>query len=538
MAEPSMPERRPSPGLTLNLSSNNPFRNRAASPATPSPGLHTPTSTGSRPMSRNPFLSTFEAEFNKEAANTNLIDMSATMKESPKKATFGNTAEELFQRAPTLLDKNTPMERFKQFTSLFADYPLLKQKNLRLDDSAEKRAPPRGPPKGNGALPHQGHRPSRSEEEERRLHGPPRGPPRPRGPPGPGSRPPQQSSPERREIRRPRRNSESSMIDKGSLSVEEECRRRERRKERDERARDGKSRSRRVRKPQGLDIIDKLDVSGIYGPSLIHHDGPYDAVQPHRNRKKDHRAPMHAFPKDSANNALGGSGPVNKNIDLETFHGRGAEGFTDFSRSAEAKRPELEGRSMSFNPKDREIVHGEESYGLGTSTFLEGTPASRMAIQRRESENQQALAEGGLGRKKSIAQRIRGISQPRRGFGDGHPPLTSPEARYGQGSRTPGSPLQVQSAGGMSKANERNPFFEDYDDAYEKKGVAIRVAEAENKDGQIASATSPDARNGLTRAMTTESIESPNEPKANSGFLSRVKSLKGGRRPRPERPAA
>jgi len=39
-----------SPGLTLNLSSNNPFRNRATSP-TLSPQLLPP-----RPVSRNPFL--------------------------------------------------------------------------------------------------------------------------------------------------------------------------------------------------------------------------------------------------------------------------------------------------------------------------------------------------------------------------------------------------------------------------------------------------------------------------------------------------
>ena len=330
------------------------------------------------------------------------------------------------------------------------------------------------------------------------------------------------------------------MIDKGSLSLDEERRRRERRRERDERAKDGKDgksgTARRVRKPQGLDLIDKLDVSGIYGPSLIHHDGPYDAVQPHRNRKKDHRAPMHAFPKNSANNALGGSGPINKNIDLETFHGRGAEGFTDYATGAteSKKRPELEGRSISFNPKERsEIVHGEESFGLGTSTFLEGAPASRTAIQQREFESQQAVVDGGLGRKKSIAQRIRGISQPRRaGFGEGNPRITSPDARYGQGFRTPDTPLQTS---GSTKQNETNPFFDEYDAAYDKKGAAIKVAETGAKDGP-ASPSSP--RNGLTRAMTTESVGSPREEKPQSGFLNRVKSLKGGRRPRPERPAA
>jgi hypothetical protein len=53
-------------------------------------------------MSRNPFISAFEAEFNKEASNPQLIDMSASVKESPKKkATFRNTAEELFVRCPS-----------------------------------------------------------------------------------------------------------------------------------------------------------------------------------------------------------------------------------------------------------------------------------------------------------------------------------------------------------------------------------------------------------------------------------------------------
>ncbi|KAF2676144.1 Pal1-domain-containing protein [Lentithecium fluviatile CBS 122367] len=542
IAEPSMPDRRPSPGLSLELSSNNPFRNRAASPALPSPALQTPTSSGSRPMSRNPFLQTFEAEFNKQAQ---LIDMSANMKESPKKATFGNSAEELFlylhltvsctetrQRGRKLLT----MERFRQFYGAFANYPALRQNNLTLDDGDKQRPQQRGPPPRSGTLPHSGHRPSRSDEEERqrRARGPQsRGPPRPQG----GSRPPPpRGSPDRRE-RRPRRNSESSMIDKGSLDPNEERRRRERRREREERARDGKSRSRRVRKPHGLDVIDKLDVSGIYGPSMIHHDGPYDAVQPHRNRKKDHRAPMEAFPLNSANNALGGSGPVNDKIDLDKIHGRGAEGFTDFggAQSQWKKRPDLEAKALTYGPKEPDvIVHGDESYGLGTSTFLEGAPASRTAIEQRESENQKAMAEGGLGRKKSIAQRIRGISQPRREF-EGRPRITSPQARYGN-AQSPNGPLTTGGSYASNKANETNPFFDDYDEAYEKKGAAIKVTEPDNKDG-VTSPSSPGGRNPLTRAMTADSIGSPKDSKPpGGGFLNRVKSLKGGRRPRPERP--
>ena len=317
------------------------------------------------------------------------------------------------------------------------------------------------------------------------------------------------------------------MADKGSLDPNEERRRRERRKERDERTKDGKSSSRRVRKPQGLDLIDKLDVTGIYGPSMIHHDGPYDAVQPHRNRKKDQRAPMHAFPVGSANNSLGGSGPVNQKIDLDRIHGRGAEGFTDFGGSENQwRKPRQE---TEFSVKGREdIVHGEQTHGLGTSTFLEGAPASRKAIEE-ETEKQKAMAEGGLGRKKSIAQRFRGISQPRRNM-DGRimdgPRITSPEARYG--------PLPTQSGAysagpiAQSKATERNPFFaDDYEKAYEAKGAAIKSSEPQVRE----SPPSP-PRNPLTRAVTSDNMTSPtSDTKPSGGFLNRVKSLKGRKRP-------
>ncbi|CAO2653174.1 Nn.00g025850.m01.CDS01 [Neocucurbitaria sp. VM-36] len=543
-AEPSMPERRPSPGLTLNLSSNNPFRNRATSPGLPSPlpASANRSSSGSRPMSRNPFLSTFEAEFNKEASK-DLVDMSATMKASPKKATFGTAAEELFVRSapPTArVPVPVPVANASRVAQAAPSLPFRSKhvarlrppedatwsdsnNNLTLEDADKRRAPPRPGPNRSGTDPRLGHRPSRSEEEREKMRGQQRGPPRPRGPPS--QRPPRQSSPERRENRRLRRNSESSMIDKGSLDPNEERRRRERRKEREERgdrSKDGKSGQRRVRRPQGLDLIDKLDVTGIYGPSMIHHDGPYDAVQPHRNRKKDQRAPMHAFPVGSANNSLGGSGPLNSKIDLDRIHGRGAEGFTDFGgteREWQKPRPETE-----FSVKGREdIMHGEQTHGLGTSTFLEGAPASRKAIEQETENQQRAMAEGGLGRKKSIAQRFRGISQPRR-YGD-NPRITSPESRYGPAT----SPTGPYSAGAVSqtKATELNPFFnDDYDKAYEAKGATIRTTETDTKGGP----SSP-GRNQLTRAVTTDSLGSPtNEPKPSGGFLNRVKSLKGGRR--------
>jgi hypothetical protein len=253
---------------------------------------------------------------------------------------------------------------------------------------------------------------------------------------------------------------------------------------------------------------------------------------------------MRAFPAGSKNMMLGGSGPLNKNIDLDRFHGRGAEGFTEFSAgaAADAKKKSM----LSFDPLARvDPVHGDETYGLGTSTFLEGAPASRKAIERRESETQADVLTGGgggLGRKKSLAQRIRGMSRNDR------PVL---RGNYANGPGSPGTPTVpdrlVQSAGGPSRAyqgreGENNPFDTLYDDAFDKKGAAIKVAEQERdadqqvpvppaapKVGRPRAPSSPQ-RNTLERRATADSVnDDPDSKRGGGGFLNRVKSLKGGR---------
>jgi len=243
---------------------------------------------------------------------------------------------------------------------------------------------------------------------------------------------------------------------------------------------------------------------------------------------------MQAFPMGSKNNALGGSGPLNNNINIDQFRGHGMpEGYSDYATSGidqYRKRPSAE-RQLSFNPTDRvELVHGSETVGLGTSTFLEGAPASRTAIQRRESQTEDMATGGGLSRKKSLAQRIRGMSGSRGGapgrmdrYGniDGSSP-ESPQARY------------AQSAGGPTKMNETNPFFDDYDEAYERKGATIKISE----DAKTARPRAPSSpMRGLERRRTTDSAEGETAIKTGGGgFLNRVRSLKGGRRSRPERP--
>lgn len=276
--------------------------------------------------------------------------------------------------------------------------------------------------------------------------------------------------------------------------------------------------------------------------AVFHHDGPFDACNPHRNAKKDRRAPMQAFPEGSANMALGGAGPLRSRIDLDKFHGRGEEGFQDYAVTRKAD-------TTYINPTERgEQVHGAESYGLGTSTFLEGAPASKSALQRRESEDQYVAGPGeggGLTRKKSLAQRIRGMSNSNRGRPND---LRSPEGRYNAvlvdtSSPPPERYSKAQSAGGVRRANTRdqeiNPFDE-YDAAFEKKGQQIQFAERERPTRQRAP-SSPKAP-GLTRSITADSAVvsdrdgDSTKTGGGGGLLSRMKSLKGGpRRQRPDR---
>lgn len=242
---------------------------------------------------------------------------------------------------------------------------------------------------------------------------------------------------------------------------------------------------------------------------VFHHDGPFDACNPHRNRKKEKYAPMQAFPKDSINMVMGGSGPVNKKLDYDKYHGYGQEAHIDYNEAAIVEgAADAPAPTYGYNPNTREAIHGDESIGLGTTTFLEGAPASRAAIQRRESEyeTQQVDERPGLSRKKSLAQKIRGVRPRDR--------LTSPD---GLGPASP--PLTGQSDSAV------NPFFKNYD---QKESSSIQFAENQLKPTRARAPSSP-KRNELERRNTAESTgEDGNKP---SGLLGRMKSLKASKRP-------
>lgn len=250
---------------------------------------------------------------------------------------------------------------------------------------------------------------------------------------------------------------------------------------------------------------------------------------------------MSAFPTNSANNTIGGSGPINSSINLEQFHGLGTEGFHDYSKAGKLMQPQL------INPINRvEPVHGEETMGLGTSTFLEGAPASRQAIQRTQSDNN--YVQGGLQRKKSLAQRIRGMSQskgrynePPPGYSVGPTPDTRFQERNTNGVELSDGPMRSPELPRPQTAKEReaNPF-DTYEDAYGKKGAAISSAtEKETAVADVAPAReralSSPRRAVPERRATADSATDGEAKPAGSGFLTRMKSLKGPRRMKSER---
>ncbi|KAI1182036.1 Pal1-domain-containing protein [Nemania serpens] len=477
-----------SAGLSLNLSSNNPFRNRAASPnSLASPLPRSPfEDPPPRPSSRNPFL---DPDFTSSSAQFVL----SPEKMAESKGARSPTAEELFDS----LDINDNASKKAQ---------------SRPSGGHSSNRPPRGPLRGEN-IPPQGHgahssshRPSRSQEEALKAR---------RTQPGPDGSKPTSGSPQRRTEPRLRRNSDSSVMEK-PITDEERRMREMRQRDRERRHRDGKSR------PKKLDIIDQLDATSIYGTGLFHHDGPFDACNPHRNRKGSRRAPMQAFAKDSANNTIGGAGPLNKRPDHKLFMGQephdASSMYAGISNSSKSKAHEME----LFDPKQRgDFEYGEETLGLGSSTFLEGTPAARTAIVRNQEESAQEAAESGLGRKKSVVHRFKSMKRGPRDYGE-FGRVTSPEAYYGHSPRP-------------SKANERNPFFAEYDKTEEHISV-------KRKDSDATTPLTPPPAHGasLERRATTDAtmdgVAEGHGKQAGGGFLSRVKSLKGGRRQRPEPP--
>ncbi|KAK6455116.1 Pal1 cell morphology protein-domain-containing protein [Scheffersomyces xylosifermentans] len=181
-------------------------------------------------------------------------------------------------------------------------------------------------------------------------------------------------------------------------------------------------------KAKNLDTIDKLDVTAFFG-SGFHHDGPFDACTPHRN-KNAKSAPVAAFPVDGPNNSIAGlKGNVDKNEQMNLAFGTYEDGPQNeiVGRKQSVRRngpvkddfPTIKTRSTNdaaFTPKQNpsvinfdsnlkaEPIHGSTTAGLGSTTFVDGAPAPKIAEQ---NEYLSPSNGGGLNRKKSLVQRLR-----------------------------------------------------------------------------------------------------------------------------------
>lgn len=177
--------------------------------------------------------------------------------------------------------------------------------------------------------------------------------------------------------------------------------------------------------PKNVDTIDKLDVTGLFG-GAFHHDGPFDACTPHRN-KNNKVAPVLAFPADGPNSSISGA-TANKSAMNEVFgrddiddddaylyKSRQKQGDVSVMSRVNASNSTLDAirpnanNITQFDAKAKtELVHGPTTVGLGSTTFLDGAPAVSTAT--REDSMFREHRTGGLQRKKSLNQKLRNTS--------------------------------------------------------------------------------------------------------------------------------
>lgn len=154
----------------------------------------------------------------------------------------------------------------------------------------------------------------------------------------------------------------------------------------------------KIPKELELDTIDKLDVTGIFFGGGFHHDGPFDAARPQRTRRHDLRnAPIMAFPRDSSNNNI---------VRSHTISASSSGVFSSAGRNTLTRKGTVSGQFGSNAKKS--MVHGDASVGLGSTTFLDGAPASQEAIKEDIQNHIRRNKSIKDNRRKSIADFLRG----------------------------------------------------------------------------------------------------------------------------------
>lgn len=241
-----------------------------------------------------------------------------------------------------------------------------------------------------------------------------------------------------------------------------------------------------------LDTIDRLDVTGLFGPGSFHHDGPFEACNPHRNKRVS-RAPVAAFPIDGANNTLAGIDYKKGGIATENrIMGRSdTEAYEDFCSVRDSKR-----ESQTFDPLLKaNPVHGNTSLGLGTSTFLEGAPAPKIEEYYQARKNSDEYGSP-LRPKISFVQRLRGNSH------------SGPQAAPLLQNKPISPPLQQQPFSSPKSPKSRKVQVQTISPARSRSSLEISSPEVVNYDRLLP--------------------PSPPSPSLGSEFMRRMKGLKMG----------
>lgn len=157
---------------------------------------------------------------------------------------------------------------------------------------------------------------------------------------------------------------------------------------------DKQRRMSKIPKEFELDTIDKLDVTGVFFSGGFHHDGPFDAARPQRNRYNNKNAPIMAFPRNESNTRISRSHTISASSSELSFN------------NPITRKGTISGQ---FGSKVKStMVHGPASVGLGSTTFLDGAPASQEAIKEDIQNHIRRNKTIKDNRRKSIGDFLRG----------------------------------------------------------------------------------------------------------------------------------
>lgn len=226
----------------------------------------------------------------------------------------------------------------------------------------------------------------------------------------------------------------------------------------------------KVSMPKNVDTIDKLDVTGLFGGSF-HHDGPFDACTPHRN-KGNKVAPVMAFPADGPNSTIGGASA--KKSALNEVFGREDDDEDDGlyklrNDTKDAIRGNV-GNVKQMDIKNKtELVHGPTTAGLGSTTFLDGAPAAGNTsnnINRNKSVSYKFREENAHkfdNLRRNMSTNSHAPTRHRTGSTEGYPPRYNSSSSSIQRSRNP-ERISTTKSGGSGTGHIT--FGDDEDDIY------------------------------------------------------------------------